>query len=633
LPTAYSYIRFSTSEQLKGDSLRRQTELSNEYAAQHNLTLDTSLHLQDLGFSAFDKSNVDRGALGGFLKAVEQGRVLAGSYLLVESLDRLSRLEVSDALELFLSIIRRDITIVTFSDNKVYNKASLRSNYTDLIVSITIMARAHEESLTKSRRIKAAWSNKRSHLSEKKLTAQCPKWMRLNDSRTAFEFIPERVEVVKMILEWAKNGMGQALIAKYLNERSTSQFSRHGKGWHSSYIQKILTSAALYGEFQPGISENGKAMPHGDPIENYYPALITKEEFFLLQNFRSGRAIGGAKARKGTTVPNLLSGVAKCGYCGSSMILVGAAAKRVRSSDGSEIKRPSNKVLVCDGGRRGLNCYAVQWNYKDFETSFLTFCRGLELGKILSNFDQAATTKDKKLNISEQVRATDSEISNTKTRLNNLLVALESGNPPSSIVERIRKTEADLAELVERRKKLETELQVVEGTNRHIEMAGESIRDLITQMESLTGEALFNVRVALADHIRRLIEVVKVFPAGRLVTSSHIEQLRNDLLEAGFSSDGIDEYIRKTQRIAPERQGRGTRGRYASRKDIGRHFLIQARNGIFRLVYPDFDDSSKLIVGSEVVQTENGRYMGFHPKTDEKIIGTVGGMCCSDASE
>jgi DNA invertase Pin-like site-specific DNA recombinase len=34
-PTAYSYIRFSTPEQIKGDSLRRQVELSEAYAAKH----------------------------------------------------------------------------------------------------------------------------------------------------------------------------------------------------------------------------------------------------------------------------------------------------------------------------------------------------------------------------------------------------------------------------------------------------------------------------------------------------------------------------------------------------------------------------------------------------------------------
>ena len=61
---AYSYLRFSTPEQSKGDSLRRQTALADEYAKRHGLTLDTELNLRDLGVSAFRGDNVAVGALG-----------------------------------------------------------------------------------------------------------------------------------------------------------------------------------------------------------------------------------------------------------------------------------------------------------------------------------------------------------------------------------------------------------------------------------------------------------------------------------------------------------------------------------------------------------------------------------------
>ena len=52
-PVAFSYVRFSTSEQMKGDSLRRQTAGAQEYCARHSLTLDNSLSLRDLGVSGF----------------------------------------------------------------------------------------------------------------------------------------------------------------------------------------------------------------------------------------------------------------------------------------------------------------------------------------------------------------------------------------------------------------------------------------------------------------------------------------------------------------------------------------------------------------------------------------------------
>ena len=47
--TAYSYVRFSTIEQLKGDSLRRQLSQSQEYCQQNGFVLDTSLTLRDMG--------------------------------------------------------------------------------------------------------------------------------------------------------------------------------------------------------------------------------------------------------------------------------------------------------------------------------------------------------------------------------------------------------------------------------------------------------------------------------------------------------------------------------------------------------------------------------------------------------
>ena len=47
MPKAFSYVRFSTPEQAKGDSLRRQLERSKKYADEHGLVLDTSFNLLD----------------------------------------------------------------------------------------------------------------------------------------------------------------------------------------------------------------------------------------------------------------------------------------------------------------------------------------------------------------------------------------------------------------------------------------------------------------------------------------------------------------------------------------------------------------------------------------------------------
>jgi DNA invertase Pin-like site-specific DNA recombinase len=102
-------------EQASGDSYRRQSELSNRYTEEHGLSLDTSLSLCDLGVSGYTGENRCEGALALFLKAVETGMVPVGSFLLVESLDRLSRDTMSEQMSLFIGLINSGLTVVTLA--------------------------------------------------------------------------------------------------------------------------------------------------------------------------------------------------------------------------------------------------------------------------------------------------------------------------------------------------------------------------------------------------------------------------------------------------------------------------------------------------------------------------------------
>jgi DNA invertase Pin-like site-specific DNA recombinase len=158
---AYSYIRMSTDIQLKGHSRQRQLEQSAAYAKEHNLELADDNLLEDIGVSAFQGDNLREGALGKFLEAIGKGLVPKGSYLIVESLDRLSRQEITKSLSLFLDITKAGINLVTLQDQRLYRAGQAQLD--DLIVSLVIMSRAHEESALKSQRVGAAWSNKRAH--------------------------------------------------------------------------------------------------------------------------------------------------------------------------------------------------------------------------------------------------------------------------------------------------------------------------------------------------------------------------------------------------------------------------------------------------------------------------------------
>jgi len=72
---AYSYIRFSSHAQTLGDSLRRQMKLAYEYAEANGLKLREDYTFRDLGVSAYDRTNIEKGALSLFLRAVREGGV------------------------------------------------------------------------------------------------------------------------------------------------------------------------------------------------------------------------------------------------------------------------------------------------------------------------------------------------------------------------------------------------------------------------------------------------------------------------------------------------------------------------------------------------------------------------------
>ena len=303
MPTAYSYIRFSSPQQVRGDSLRRQLKLSQDYAARHGLTIDESLSLRDLGVSAFRGRNATQGALSAFIQAVDSGKVRKGSMLVIESLDRLSRNEVGEALELFLSLLRKGISIVTLNPEQKFTRQSI-NDVTTILTAIIYMARAHEESATKSVRLSQAWVGKRERAKDKPLTSLCPYWLRLVDGK--FEEVPDAVATVKKIFRSALEGVGQASIAKRFTKEGVKHFGKK-EVWHKSYITKILHNRSVLGEYQPHVMRDGKRVPHGDPIPNYFPQIIGPQTFYRAQKAMALRAT--ARGPNGKIVANLFTGL------------------------------------------------------------------------------------------------------------------------------------------------------------------------------------------------------------------------------------------------------------------------------------------------------------------------------------
>ena len=427
-PRAYSYIRFSTLQQAEGDSLRRQTELSLKYAERHGLSLDTSLSFQDLGLSGFTGENRSKGALASFLHAVQTGLVSRGSFLLVESLDRLRRDTLSEQMTLFIGLINAGLTVVTPADQQAYNKATVDQDLSKLTLSLVVMMRAHEESLTKSRRLKAAWENKRKQASDKKLTSSCPSWLSLAPDRRAFVVIPERAALVRRIFGMSLNGHGIARIARNLNSEGISNWSR-GRGWHASFVHRLLRSRAVLGEYQPMRRNGAQAVLAGNPIRGYYPAILDEGTWREAQTRRQTRP----RCCVGKHFVNLFSGIVFDGFNGTSMRLI-----QWDHSKGAFDSSDRGYYLVSDYSRLTKGRRSVSWRYSWREKWVLDD---------LTNLDWRSLCEEREISerrdLETQIQCSK-EMSLRKTEELERLMALakSTDSPPQSLLQEMRLLDA-----------------------------------------------------------------------------------------------------------------------------------------------------------------------------------------------
>ena len=288
----FSYIRFSRAEQAQGDSLRRQTTASAEWCKRNGVTLDTSVTFHALGTSAFSgkhRDNPDKYALAQFCELVKStDRIPRDSYLIVESLDRLTREHVRTAVKFLLDLLDHGINIVTTSPERVYRHDS--TDMIDIITAVVELARGHGESALKSERVGAAWRERKKDAIHHgvPITAMCPHWLKVVEGK--YVVIPERAKLIQQMYADAIAGVGVGVIVRRLNEKRIKPFGKHrhkaDKGkphlWQKSSVGRILKNRAVLGEYQPHIGNHDRK-PDGEPVAGYYPRIITEAEFHRAQ--------------------------------------------------------------------------------------------------------------------------------------------------------------------------------------------------------------------------------------------------------------------------------------------------------------------------------------------------------------
>jgi DNA invertase Pin-like site-specific DNA recombinase len=332
----YSYLRYSSPEQGRGDSVRRQTTEASAWCERNQARLDTATSLHDLGKSAFlgeHRKNADRYALAAFLRMVEQGKVPRGSYLIVESLDRLTREHIQPALLLVLNLLQAGVRIVQLKPAEiVYDD---QSEAHAIMLMIIELMRGHSESKMKSQRVGSAWGEKRRRAQageqqretnkmgkgKKFLTRRLPAWVEEGPDGK-LRLIPERAAVVKKIFRLTIDGRGLYAVVKKLNEDKDKPFVgkrlhplaegevRRRPGWsgkwYISYVHLILTDRRAVGELQPRGPDGAE---DGPAVSGYYPSVVSEAEW---QRARAATQSRRQKAGKiGVCPVNVLQGLLK----------------------------------------------------------------------------------------------------------------------------------------------------------------------------------------------------------------------------------------------------------------------------------------------------------------------------------
>ncbi|WP_367998551.1 recombinase family protein [Photobacterium sanguinicancri] len=73
-------------------------------------------------------------------------------------------------------------------------------------------------------------------------------------------------------------------MARRLNDSSVQTF-KTGAEWRATVIAAILKNRAAIGEFQyHQKSSEGKRIPIGEPVSNYYPPIISVSSFQAVQS-------------------------------------------------------------------------------------------------------------------------------------------------------------------------------------------------------------------------------------------------------------------------------------------------------------------------------------------------------------
>lgn len=425
-PRIWPYGRFSSKPQEEGESRARQDKAVADWVARKKIVEELVQEtIFDSGVSGFTGAHLrDGGGLAQFIQKIADRTVAPGDILLIENLDRLSRLKPTDAQSLILRIVQAKITIAVTDGDYEITERNLNSGDGTYWRLMGEIERAHRESKRKQGFRTSAWRTQRELASKGVRTKhRCPSYLKWDENRQSYKPIPKHAKTVKKIFKLAK-GMGAMSILYYLQDRPDEHpaFGRSG-AWNDSYIKQILRDRAVLGELwfraqetdEDGyavLDERGrKAFEYvGEPIPDYYPRIISDKVWYDVQMKLDDRVFNDQGA--GDDVPNLFSGLVHCGACDTKMLLRDARRRNLkRSGDALRVyKYYRCKLHITTKGEKCAN--RGSWNRDDLESRILAL-----LVKYLDPALVKGSEESHAAEIGDEIDSVLGEISSLRSRI------------------------------------------------------------------------------------------------------------------------------------------------------------------------------------------------------------------------
>lgn len=487
---AYAYIRFSREMQSTGDSENRQKNALEHFESAYGVKITEVFY--DRGKSAFRGDNARSGNFATVMKRIGSGDLKTGDFLVVESIDRITRQRVLDGVELLQSILKAGVNIYTTTDQKLYSYSDPSKDFENLLMISLIAQRANEESEIKSRRLLSSWNSRKKkaengHIIIKKGNS-IPYGLRVVDG--CFVLQEDEQEEVKRLFEnLIKYGINTAITK--LNETSK-------KKWNNGTLNKIIKNKTVIGCMATHRVEHS---PDGKTkkiltgyIEDYYPKIIQPSLFYAAINAMKERKVKNYSGRRSEQDFNIFRNNIYCISCGGKMYY-DHRGSRYNGKIYPHFKCDNSRVQkhICNANNIRfeyvlglfLTCIA---NIKKVDREFKEDIKGISTNqKALKRNIDRLLEPTKQAHDKSELEAKLNDLAICKTRLDNLNASIFELDCriPATVMRQLSELETKIDELNK-----EIELLSVDNEEIKIELKPQAVLDLFKTSD---GRAKLNM--------------------------------------------------------------------------------------------------------------------------------------------